>query len=113
MAAILHCIVTEVENSRWKDHIRDWNTNMKLDMYEKLKNTIKEKDIYIRELKMSVFDLDDSDNVICEECGLFYFWECGRRSVEGEEYCNGCYDKLKTNENWNEPEWEHIEGDFM
>ena len=61
MAALLHCIVVEIENSRWKDHIRDWNTNMKVDMYDNMKKKLeKQKDqwlfmkSYLQEKKMGL-----------------------------------------------------------
>ena len=40
MSAILHCIIEDIENSRWKDHIRSWNTNMKVDMYDEISRKI-------------------------------------------------------------------------
>ena len=99
MAALLHYIVVEIENSRWKDHIRDWNTNMKVDMYDKMKELLKEEKKK-KELRIdSVFDMiedkDIRDYVVCEECECFrYMYDCfiDCRSTDENLYtCDDCF----------------------
>ena len=103
MAALLHCIVVEVENSRWKDHIRDWNTNMKVDMYDKMKEKlekIEEKNLkHIIMLEQSIFNALDTNlegqfYEICTSCELFFCTETqdGKWNDDGY-YCELCVEK--------------------
>jgi len=76
MAALLHCIVVDIENSRLKDHIRDWNTNMKVDMYNHFKNKFKEEREKREELYHNIWNVLENeaieeDFVICGKCDLF------------------------------------------
>jgi len=101
MAALLHCIVVDIENSRLKDHIRDWNTNMKVDMYDKMKELLKTKKKQRADLLDSVFDMIESENlydwVICEECECFIYRHGeGHRILDMDDglyICKDCIEK--------------------
>jgi hypothetical protein len=100
MAALLHCIIVEIENSRWKDHIRDWNTNMKVDMYDKMKEKLEKQKEHTIMLRHSVFNAldtyrEDQFYQICAECELFYCTETqgGKYNVDGDYYCESCIEK--------------------
>jgi len=99
MAALLHCIVVEVENSRWKDHIRDWNTNMKVDMYDKMKEKLEKQKEHIINLNQSVFialdtNLEGQFYDVCAECELFFCTETqgGKFNYDGF-HCEFCIEK--------------------
>jgi len=97
MAALLHCIVVEVENSRWKDHIRDWNTNMKVDMYDKMKENIEQKKEHIIKLRQSICNAlayEEQFYDICSSCELFFCTETqdGKWNDDGY-YCELCVEK--------------------
>ena len=99
MAALLHCIVVEVENSRWKDHIRDWNNNMKIDMYDKMKEKLEKQKEHTIMLHYSIFSAldtygEDQFYQICSSCELFFCTETqdGKWNDIGY-YCELCVEK--------------------
>jgi len=102
MAALLHCIVVDIENSRLKDHIRDWNTNMKVDMYNQMKEKLEKKEEYIINLRRSVWEASEEEEYrriqICECCELFFCAENDGVLVRGKYnedgyYCELCIEK--------------------
>ena len=97
MAALLHCIVVEIENSRWKDHIRDWNTNMKVDMYDIMKEKLEKQKEHKRAVIDSIYDaLGNQEQFyeVCVKCELFFCSEeqDGKWNDDGY-YCNRCVEK--------------------
>ena len=100
MAALLHCIVVDIENSRLKDHIRDWNTNMKVDMYNHFKKKFKEEREKRDDLLDSVFGMIEMeyknlrDWVVCEECECFMNAETEGHSISvcNDEWLYTCKD---------------------
>lgn len=89
MAALLHCIVVEVENSRWKDHIRDWNTNMKVDMYDKMKKKIEELEDTRYTMLNSLFECSPHIG-LCERCSCFMYEDDLKQSLNLFYYCESC-----------------------
>ena len=89
MSAILHCIIEDIENSRWKDHIRDWNTNMKVDMYDEISRKIGwifQNRKYI--VFGNIFELEHlksnlNDKMNAEEFEAFREWCHNETSING------------------------------
>ena len=71
MAAILHCIVTGIENSRIEDNIKTWRW---------MSNIHRNKEDTLLELKL--------ESEVCSDCnGLMIIFE---KSYTNGFFCNGC-----------------------
>ena len=70
MSAILHCIVTDIENSRMKDQLRAWKAKTDADpliqKIRRLEATIREslliRDKLLNKLIMNIINRSDSDD---------------------------------------------------